>query len=190
MRLAQDGEEPKRDKGSRRGTYGESAARPFAKSPQISMRYRFAADAHVARREAPARSPWRSRCHRICAFRRATPSDEVRSGLLILRRAEGPSRRMRATANTGCFKRIAATKEHACMAETTQHTPYLPLAGRSDDAFWRRRGGGNFVAHPLCCLSAMPPPQRRASRAAGPPRKGEVCSASRGDDTEESESND
>jgi hypothetical protein len=76
------------------------------------------------------------------------------------------------------------------MAETTQHTPYLPLAGRSDDAFWRRRGGGNFVAHPLCCLSAMPPPQRRASRAAGPPRKGEVCSASRGDDTEESESND
>ena len=44
------------------------------------MRYRFAADAHVARRKAPAVSGNGYGHYRFCAFRRATPSDEVRSG--------------------------------------------------------------------------------------------------------------
>jgi hypothetical protein len=102
----------------------------------------------------------RMRNHRICAFRRATPF----GGLLILRRAEGPSRRMRdKSANPGCCKGIAATKEHALLVETQQQTPYLPLAGRSARAC--APGGGNCIARPLCCPSAMPPPQRRAFRA-------------------------
>jgi hypothetical protein len=44
------------------------------------------------------------------------------------------------------------------MAETTQQTPYLPLVGRSDDAYWRRRGGGSCVVLSRRRLGGCPHP--------------------------------
>ena len=61
------------------------------------------------------------------------------------------------------------------MAETTQRTPYLPLAGRSDDAFLAASGWGNCVTHPLCCLKAMPPtPASRFARRRTSPQGGGI----------------
>jgi hypothetical protein len=39
-------------------------------------------------------------------------------------------------------------KELACLIAAVQQTPYLPLVGRSDDAFRRRRGGGRGLTPP------------------------------------------
>ena len=72
----------------------------------------------------------RMRNHRICAFRRATPF----GGNLLGAHFVGSVGQV---SKPRMLKRIAAMKEHALMVERTQQTPYLPLVGRSDDAFWR-----------------------------------------------------
>ncbi len=130
----------------------ESAARPSAKSP------------HVARREAPAVV----RKDRGTIGLRFSARHPLRGSPL-----RGPLRGFRwRPANPGCVTRIAATMEHALMAETQQHTPYLPLVGRSDDAFRRRRGGGVLRRRDTH-------PTRRALRARLPPHQGEGWSSLR-----------
>jgi hypothetical protein len=59
------------------------------------------------------------------------------------------------------------------MAETTQHTPYLPLAGRSDDAFLAASGWGELRRAPALLLERdAPTPASRFARRRTSPQGG------------------
>ncbi len=138
------GAEQKEETGQR-DTHGESAVRRC----QIA--------AHGAPRGA-RRGPQGSRNHRFASFGAPSP--------LILRRAEGPSRRNEGRVAQTPDAEMRRGKGIRMSAVNEQRTPYLPLVGRFGVASCDAGVGGLLSPHPARSRSARPSPIKGRDKVA------------------------